>query len=128
MKRKSGLHFGISRLGLLHVKFPHPQYHLSGNKCRLGLLPQHIKFPSLARTLPSKQSGELFARGKVGMGLFPARGKRTAIETTPSLFVTLAEPTSLRVVRDCVHGSEASRRGSQRWRAGETYAGGRGFR
>ncbi|MBR1425611.1 type II secretion system protein, partial [bacterium] len=25
-------------------------------------------FPSLARTLPSKQSGELFARGKVGMG------------------------------------------------------------
>ena len=62
------------------------------------------------------------------VGLFPARGKHTTTETIPSLFVTLAEPTSLRVVRDCVHGSEASRRGSQRWRAGETYAGGRGFR
>ncbi|MBR1424717.1 type II secretion system protein, partial [bacterium] len=85
---------------------PRPQHHLSGDKCRLGLLPQHIKSPSLARTLPSKQSGELFARGKVGMGLFPARGNHTATETIPSLFV----------------------RGSQRWRAGETYAGGRGFR
>ncbi|MBR1424569.1 type II secretion system protein, partial [bacterium] len=40
------------------------------------------------------------------VGLFPARGNHTATETIPSLSV----------------------RGSQRWRAGETYAGGRGFR
>ncbi|MBQ8482634.1 MAG: hypothetical protein IJ532_08930, partial [Alphaproteobacteria bacterium] len=31
------------------------------------------------------------------VGLFPARGKHTTTETIPSLFVTLAEPTSLRV-------------------------------
>ncbi|MBR1424092.1 hypothetical protein IJ579_00845, partial [bacterium] len=25
---------------------PRPEHHLSGDKCRLGLLPQHVKFPS----------------------------------------------------------------------------------
>ncbi|MBR1425421.1 hypothetical protein IJ579_07665, partial [bacterium] len=98
--------------------------------CRLGLLPQHVKFPSplvgegttYTITPPLKKLPSL-AREGLRVGLFPARSKHTAIETIPSLFVTLAEPTSLRVVRDCVHGSEASRRGSQRWRAGETYAG-----
>ncbi|MBR1425043.1 type II secretion system protein, partial [bacterium] len=66
--------------GTIKGKFPF----LAG-KCRLGLLPQHVKFPSLARTLPSKQSGELFARGKVGMGLFPARGNHTATVKASSL-------------------------------------------
>ncbi|MBR1425664.1 hypothetical protein IJ579_08890, partial [bacterium] len=107
-------------------------------KCRLGLLPQHVKFPSPpvgeglgvrgathTITPPLKKLPSL-AREGLRVGLFPARGKHTTTETIPSLFVTLAEPTSLRVMRDCVHGSEASRRGSQRWRAGETYAGGRG--
>ena len=54
-----------------------------------------------AGTFPSPLVGE-------GLGVrgVPARGNHTTTETIPSLFV----------------------RGSQRWRAGETYAGGRGFK
>ncbi|MBR1424687.1 type II secretion system protein, partial [bacterium] len=68
---------------------------------RLGLLPQHVKFPSLARTLPSKQSSELFARGKVGMGgsichikqptpTLPNHGGRKAAFTLAEVLITLA--------------------------------------
>ncbi|MBR1424347.1 hypothetical protein IJ579_02150 [bacterium] len=112
---------------------PRPQYHLSGDKCKLGLLPQHVKFLSLDGRYKANQNfchSELVSessknscepvcvavlesnqidrcRNKFGMteefpspggrGLgvrgVPARDNRTATETIPSLFVTLAEPT-----------------------------------
>ncbi|MBR1424252.1 prepilin-type N-terminal cleavage/methylation domain-containing protein, partial [bacterium] len=86
------------------------------DKCRFGLLPQHIISPSPsgrykanrrsgARTCESVCEGAERVAG-AGVRGVPARGNHTAIESTPSLFV----------------------RGSQRWRACETYAGGRGFR
>ena len=54
--------------GLTNLSIVAKESLVSKAGCRLGLLPQYVKSPSLARTLPSKQSGELFARGKVGMG------------------------------------------------------------
>ena len=86
------------------------------DKCRFGLLPQHIISPSPsgrykanrrsgARTCESVCEGAERVAG-AGVRGVPARGNHTAIESTPSLFV----------------------RGSQRWRASETYAGGRGFK
>ncbi|MBR1425397.1 hypothetical protein IJ579_07540, partial [bacterium] len=61
---------------------PRPQYHLSGDKCRLGLLPH--KFPSLARLCRANNPVnclvflfESYARvieKGLRVGLFPARG------------------------------------------------------
>ncbi|MBR1425363.1 hypothetical protein IJ579_07365, partial [bacterium] len=80
---------------------------------RSGLLLH--KFPSLARLCRANNPVnclvflfESYARviEKGQGGSVPVRGKHTTTETIPSLFV----------------------RGSQRWRASETYAGGRGFK
>ncbi|MBR1424641.1 type II secretion system protein, partial [bacterium] len=79
--------------------FTRPLHHLSGDKCKLELLPH--KFPSLAREglrvglFPAR--GKLAATAKtfpslaregVGMGLFPVRGK--AGFTLAEVLITLA--------------------------------------
>ena len=59
------------------------QHHLSGNKSRLGLLPQHVKFPSLFMTLAEPTSlrvGETYAGG---------RGFKKAAFTLPEVLITL---------------------------------------
>ncbi|MBR1425496.1 type II secretion system protein [bacterium] len=74
---------------------PRPQDHLNGDTCRLGLLPQHIKFPSplvgegttYTNTLPLKKLPSL-AREGLRVGLFPARDK--AAFTLAEVLITLA--------------------------------------
>ncbi|MBR1424894.1 hypothetical protein IJ579_04970 [bacterium] len=81
-RNKFGMTAKFPTHGVKKVKFLRTKHYLSGDKSRLGLLPQHVKFPSPLvgegatytitpplkglppfETLESKQSGELFARG-----------------------------------------------------------------